>query len=277
MFCSQSLRTTVWLLAFTIWPAVLQAQPKKESVSIKGKIKAVQGDVIHVGNDTSSEWYVRMPAEPQNVFLIGTAPPTWLQAGMFVRFVAQFDAKGKAQQPVHKLDVFTPRKPINNEPPELPIMSPTTAFGAAAGGDATEGAGAKPAPGGRGKDQQAATFKVVGQVTVYKNRELTVRTMTPRGEPALVRAEVKKDAEISVNIADYRLMKAGDAVDIGGYYYPPNLVQIQADRITIKAAQPLGAADDEKPTKPTKPGTKVRPKPKSKVKGKAGGTEDLPF
>ena len=267
------LRTAACLLTLAIWPVGLHAQPKKESLQIKGTIKAAQGDIIHVGNETTSEWYVKLPADPQNIFLTGTALPNWLKPGMAVRFVAQFDAKGKAQDPVHKLEVFTPRKPREGEMPDIPGVFPTTAFGAGAGGDAPAGPGvgaAKPGPAAKAKDQ-GGTYKAVGQLTAVKGREFIVTAGQLR-----LGGELQKDVEISVNIGDYRYMKVGDAVEIGGFYYPPNLAQVQAERITIKAAQPLGTAEDEKPAKPgLKPRTDNRTKPKSK--GKSKGTEDLPF
>ena len=97
--------------------------------------------------------------------------------------------------------------------------------------------------------------------------------------PFMLRGELKEDAEISIDIVDYRYMQIGDEVEAHGWYYPQVPTQIQSTKLTIKAAQPLGTALDEKVS--SKPDGKPRAdgrnktKVKSKVKGKDTG--QLPF
>lgn len=251
-----------------------------ETATIKGKLKAMSGDVIQVGDDTTNQYFVKLPGEAQQISLTGKALTSWLKPGLFVRFVATVDAKGKVQDPVHKLDVITLRPPARKgELPELPGVYPATAFGGAGafgGGDGpgAEGFGAGAGPGkkpaaGRSKEQ-SGTFKVIGQLTALKNGEFAVAA-----GPMLLRGELKDDAEISVDIADYRYLQIGDEVEAQGWYYLQLPAQVQATKLTVKAAQPLGTAPEPKPE--GKPRSDVRGKSnvKSKVKGKDSG--DLPF
>jgi hypothetical protein len=255
-----------------------------ETATIKGKLKAMSGDVMQVGDDTINQYFVKLPGEAQQISLTGKALASWLKPGLLVRFVATVDAKGKIQNPVHKLDVITLRPPARQgEVPELPGVYPATAFGgggALGGGDAPAaggigaggGFGEKPAA-GRGKEQ-SRTFKVIGQLTGLKNGEFAVAA----GQ-FMLRGELQEDAEISVDIADYRYLQIGDEVEAYGWYYPQVPAQVQATKLTIKVAQPLGTAPDEKlsPKPEGKPRLdgRTKAKVKSKVKGKDSG--QLPF
>ncbi len=256
-----------------------------ETTTIKGKLKAMSGDVIQVGDDTINQYFVKLPGEAQQISLTGKALASWLTPGLLVRFVATVDAKGKIQDPVHKLDVITLRPPVRQgEVPEQPGVFPATAFGggeAIGGGDvpaaggvgAGGGAGKKPAA-GRSKEQNG-TFKVIGQLTAIKNGEF----MVAAGQQFMLRGELKEDAEISIDIADYRHMQIGDEVEAHGWYYPQVPTQIQATKLTIKAAQPLGTALDEKlsPNPEGKPRPDGRNKTKVKPKVKGKDTGQLPF
>jgi ribosomal protein S16 len=240
-------------------------------MTVKGTIKAISGSVVQVGNDTTEQWFVKMPGEAQQIDLVGKAQASWLKPGLMVRFIASFDAKGKAQEPVHKLDIITLRRPKQGELPELPGLYPTTAFGAgAAAAAAGAGFGEKPAPGAA--KEQGGPLKVIGQLTAIKNQGFAVST----GQ-MLVRGELKDDAEIKVDIADYRWMQVGDAIEAHGWYYPQLPGQVQANRVTITAAQPLGSAPAEKTL--SKPEAKTRPetRPKGRVKSKVKEADPLPF
>ena len=115
---------------------------------------------------------------------------------------------------------------------------------------------------------------MIGQLTALKNGEFAVVA----GQ-VMLRGELKEDAEISVDIADYRHLQIGDEVVAEGWYYPQVPNQVQSTKITIKAAQPLGTAPDEKlsPKPDGKPRLdgRTKAKLKSKVKGKDSG--QLPF
>ena len=250
-----------------------------ETATIKGKVQAMSGDVLQIGDDTIKQYFVKLPGEAQQISLTGKALASWLKPGLLVRFVATVDAKGKIQDPVHKLDVITLRPPVRQgEMPEQPGVYPATAFGGgeglgggdapAAGGFGAGGGGKKPAA-GRGKEQ-SGTFKVIGQLTALKNGEF----MVAAGQIVL-RGELKEDAEISVDIADYRYMQIGDEVEAYGWYYPQVPAQVQALKITIKAAQPLGTEPEPKPEGKPRGDVRGKSKVKSKVKGKDSG--DLPF
>jgi hypothetical protein len=240
--------------------------PPSESARVKGTIKALEGNLMQVIPENGKDpILVQMPAEVQNIKLTGKALAAWLSPGLTVRLIGRFDLRGKAQDPIRKLDVITLRKPVPGEVTELPGVYPQ--IEADAGGGAFDGAGA----GGRGKSrarEQGGTFKVIGQITAIRNHQMMVSTGAVN-----VMVEVAQDAEIAVEIGDYRFASVGDTVELDGGYYPQAPNQIYARRVTIQSAQPLGSPDEE-----GRPRAESAGKPGSRPgKGKGRDKEKLPF
>ena len=262
-----------------------QPKPRTEQTGCKGVIKEVVGPkIIKVGNDTTSEWLVAMPEQAKDVHLTGKALPGWLIPGRIVRFTAPFDAKGRATEPIAKLDVIELRPQRQGEMPEmigiLPAGAVGDAGGAGGGGVGTGGVGGAAAGGrrpnvGRAKEQ-GGNYRVVGELQGVKNREIVVMVATV---PTKVTAELKENAEISVDIADYTQLQVGDAVEVTGWCYPQNPAQIQATSLTIKAKQALGTEPAEKPAKSgSKSSTgRTKPKPKTTKTTKTKEPDKLPF
>jgi hypothetical protein len=211
---------------------------KVENVQAKGKIRGIQGDVLQVANEeTKQQWLVKMPREPAGIRVSGTARPTYLQPGMMVRFSGQFDAKGNSQAPIEKLEVFTP-KPVKEgmlpDPQQFGIF-PEAAFG----GQVLEGVPAAGPP-----KSDVASFVVSGQLRGFRKGELLVAAGA-----SLVRAPLAEQAEISVDVPDYRWVRPGDEVEVHGWSYPHLATHVVATRLTIRAGQPFGMVPEEKPVK----------------------------
>ena len=223
------------LLGSIVSPARAQGKlpPPTESARVKGLIKAMEGNLMQVIPENSKDLIlVQMPAEVQHIKLTGKALAAWLSPGLTVRFIGRFDMRGKAQDPIRKLDVITLRKPVPGEAVELPGVYPQ--IETEGGGGAFDGAGAGVRPKPRGKEP-GGMFKVIGQIMAVRNNQLMVGTGAMN-----VMAEIAQDAEITVEIGDYRFAAVGDAVEVDGKYYLQAPNQIYANRVTIQSCATVG-------------------------------------
>lgn len=229
-----------------------------ETVQVIGKILAMQRDVVRMANDESKQqWLVKMPKETAGIHLLGTARPTFLQPGMMVRFSGKFDSKGNSRAPIEKLEIFTPTPVKEGTLPDVQQFGvfPEAAFGGQLLLDAQ--------PAGQPKGD-VASFVVSGQLRGFRKGEILVAA-----GPTLVRTTLSEKAEILVDIADYRWVRAGDEIEVNGWCYPHLKSNVVATRVTIRTKEPLGPVVEEKSAKkpigkPAKPGTKP-------------GDEELPF
>ena len=233
-------------------------QGNVETVQVKGKIRAMQGEVVQVANEEEKkQWLVKMPREPAGIHVYGTARPTYLRPGLMVRFSGQFDAKGTPKAPIEKLEVFTP-KPVKEgtmpDPQQFGVF-PEAAFGSQLFQDAQAAGQPK---------SDIASFVVSGQLRGFRNGELFVAA-----GPTLVRAPLSEKAEISVDVPDCRWVKPGDEIEVNGWSYPYLKTNVVATRVTIRSSQPLGVVPEEKPGK-TPAGKAAKP-------GAKPDDEKLPF
>ncbi len=245
---------------FGDWPKPAPA-PKPEGevtqVKIKGQIKGARGDLLHVVNEEGAQWVVKMPAEARQIRLVGAAVLGWLQPGMLVRFSGQFDQNGKPQAPIKRVEVFTYRPPREGQPPEQPGVFPETAV---------SGIGLFQDP------NAAAASKVQSFIVIGQLRGLAKGEMMVAAGSVPVRVQLAEDAEIAVDIADYRWARVDDEIELSGWHYPLIKTQVYANNVTIRAANPIGKVDEANlpPAMPPQPGGAVPPKKKTP-------TEDLPF
>lgn len=229
-----------------------------ETVQVLGKVLGMQGNVLQVANaDTKQQWLIKMPQETSGIHLLGTARPTFLQPGMMVRFSGLFDSKGNSRAPIEKLEIFTPL------PVKEGMLAETQQFGVFP----EAGFGVQflqESPPANQPKSDVASYVVVGQLRGLRKGEILVAA-----GPALVRTTLSEKAEILLDIADYRWVRAGDEIEANGWSYPHLKTHVVATRVTIRTKEPLGPVVEEKPVKkplgkPAKPGTKP-------------GDEDLPF
>jgi len=162
-----------------------------------------------------SIWQVK-PDVNAAIELTGTAGPDFLRPGMVVRFEAAFDPdsndKDKAIEPITALEIITPH--------------PGEMIGAVPRGDDTRQiAAAQPAT--------ARSLEVIGRITSYKQKQLTVST-----GKRVFKAELDSAPQIKVRMADYQFARTGDQVELAGYSVRPGYAI--ANRIAITLAAPLG-------------------------------------
>jgi len=236
-------------------------QPKLERFEATGTIAGVGRGQIQMITVTQQKWLVAV--SPQAIVHVkGTAEPDFLRPGMFVRFTAALDKKGKAQEPVSELTIYTPSAEMGigvwpegmavgdvgaEEPPP-----PPNPFGGAFG----VGTPAVPRDTGR--------YLVAGRMTGQRKGKLIVNF--GRGTTEI---ELAENAGIKVDFADYTVAKQGDSISVTrGQMYPNQVMIMQANpnavgravalELEIQLSEPLGGA----PKKRTRPGTQRPGQPK---------------
>lgn len=233
-----------------------------EPFAATGTIAGVGRGRIQMVTVTQQKWLVAV--SPQAVVHVtGTAEPDFLRPGMFVRFTAALDKKGKGQEPVSELTIFTPSAEmgigvwpegmaVGDVGAEQPAQPPNP-FGGAFG----VGTPAAPADTGR--------YMVAGRLVKERNGKLLVHF--GRGSAEI---ELAENPTIKVDVADYTVAKQGDSISVTkGQMYPnqpmilqanPNAVgQAMALELEIQLSQPL-TGPRKKPLRPETP-KPSRPEP----------------
>lgn len=246
---------------------VLPRESERREIRTKGKIQAINADIMQVVTEKGVPFLAKMPPEPQNIHLLGAAQPHWLQAGMLIRFVGEFDRMGKSQAPVQRLEVFTPRPPRPGDPGmQFGVFRLANAQPPAVEGPATPVLPPAAAPAVSAAVPETARFRIVGKLAGVQNSQIAVAV----APTIMVQTALADDAEIVVDIGDYSLAKPGDEIEIEGWYYPQLPHRVTANRVTIRSNQVIGigkpgtapdaASDAAKPNPPTKspaPGTEA--------------------
>lgn len=206
-------------------------QVPKAQLRAKGTITAMRAGILQVKTADGGQWLIKVPDNPRNVTVSGSAAPNWLAPGMFVKFTATFDTKGIGQQPLRQLQVFTP-----GEKDQLGAFP-------AAGGNVGNLFSDEPANKSKPKEI-TASFNVAGQVRGYRDGVMFVQAGR-----ALLKVGVAEKCSIAVVANGYQLMRIGDSVTIDAWY-PANqkaLGRAIANRLDVTAKQPFARV--EKPRK----------------------------
>ncbi len=213
-----------------------QAGRERMNVRTKGELQAVAAGALKVVDPDGAQWIVKVdPKSRYNVFQ-GSATVNFLRPGMFVSFRGSFDRKGKPQAEINQLKVFTPQ-----EDSRLGVKPVSSGFGAGGLFTAEEEEEAKKKPAAQ---PEVLPLDVSGRIRSIKgNKMIVLAGATP------LTVNLAEKVQIGFAIADFRLVKSGDSVEVSGWAYPnqPNLVM--ASRVTITAAEPLGVEKEEKPAK----------------------------
>lgn len=218
---------------------LLLAQDKKmgEKVSASGTIKAVGPGVMQVMSAEGDQWQVALGPKAE-VFVSGTASPSFLRPGMLVKFSGKFNKKAESVEPLSSITVFTPR-----------AEKPRQGGEGEAGGASDFGKGffsAEEAPAETEKKKPAETFDVSSGGAIVSARGGKVAVRGPAGSFKLMLAE---DAQVALDVSDIRLARPGDKIELEGWTYPGDVTKVVANRVTIRLAEPLG----EKKKEATKP------------------------
>jgi hypothetical protein len=200
-------------------------------LNLEGALQGLQPGLMQVVSEGGEPWLVKIEARGENVSYVATAHRSWLQPGMYVQLKGTFDRRGKAVAPLSQLTVFTPQ--ANTQLGAVPEGG--------ASGSANELFG-EAKPQGRPKPKaQPDTYNlaVVGRVAGLDDARIRVAAGA-----AVVEAELADQAVISVEMNNYALARPGDKVSVNGWYLQKG--QGIANRLLVRAAQPLGSPKKER-------------------------------
>jgi len=219
-----------------------------EQVRAAGTIKDAGMGMLHVVGASGSQWLVKLDAQPQNISFMGSAEENWLQPGMLVRFNGIMDRRYKIAEPLSSLSVIS--------------MRPGYMFGITQEGLATAGNEApklfedpkpeRPAPVKKTVSaNEPMPVLVIGRIASVKGGKLTIDAGTGKQ----LKVELQEKAKISVDVADLSWARAGDKIEIEGWAYPQQKMNVFARNVTVTATNPLvnekkrplpAAKDDDK-------------------------------
>lgn len=222
-----------------------------EQVRGAGTIQEIAPNgVMHIVGGATEHWYVLL--QPQaRVSFSASAEPSWLQPGMFVRFSAKIDKRGKLENPLTSLQVITPSnqqqpgiKPegTSNKGGSDPITAELFVDSKTASDKPKKKVEAAPPP--------PTSFAVIGRVVSYRSGKMTISA----GGTTL-NAELDEKAKVFVEYSDLSLLQPGDKVEFDGQAHPMQKTQVWARSADIAAAKTFTA--ESRMTKKKSPATKT--------------------
>jgi hypothetical protein len=172
----------------------LQPQLQKEDFTGKGEFEAAGSAGLKAVLD-GKPWLIQFDPKVK-VNVSGSATVDVLTPGMFVKFRAEVDKKGKAPDEITNLEIFTPgeKNPIGATP--------------AGGGNAFETSAPK-----KGPAATPTSYDIAGKVTSLKKGAIIVACpgMTVHGQ-------LSSDPTITINAADLRFASPGDKIVVKGWH-----------------------------------------------------------
>ena len=226
----------LYLVALLLLPTALAAQerPKQqgEKVSASGTIKGLVPGGMLVVSAAGDQWQVALDPKAE-VIVTGTAAPSFLRPGMLVKFSGKFNKKAESVEPLSSITVFTPREEKHHRGEE----------GAGGNNDLAKGLFQleEPSP-DKEKKKAFESFDVSsgGAVVSARGGKLSVR-----GPAGTFKIALADDAQVALDVSDYRLARAGDKVELEGWTYQGDVTKVVANRVTIRLAEPLGEKKKE--------------------------------
>jgi hypothetical protein len=232
-----------WLCSLLLFvPAAALAQEKNqgEKITASGKIEAVGPGYLEVVSTAGDRWQVAL-APKAEVFVRGTATAEYLRPGLPIKVSGKFNKKGESVAPLSSVTVFTPREePRERREQNAGPSAETSAF--AKNLFKVEEPGATPDAPKNVKPPESWDVSTAGVVTSARGNKLTVRA-----PGAILKIELTEDAQVALDVADYRLARAGDSVEIQGWTYGNDVTKVVANRISITLAERLGEKTEKKP------------------------------
>jgi len=229
-------------------------QPKMERFEASGTIAGIGRGQIQMVTATQQKWIV-MVAPQASIHVTGTADPNYLKVGQFIRFNAAMDKKGKIEEPVGEVTLYTPSAEFAigiwpegmavgdlgaEEPKHQPAPNP---FGGGNFGAGNPGA-AQPA---------SNRYMIAGRITGSRKGKMFVNF--GRG---VAEFELAENPVVNVDFGDYTAARQGDAITVSrGKTYPnqfqmmqqnPNFVgRAMAEEIEIQLSEPLSVPGKKPP------------------------------
>jgi hypothetical protein len=196
-----------------------------------------------------------------NIHVNGTAKADFVRPGLFVKFTAEVDKRGKAQDKVEELTIFTPSQQ------DIPGFWPEGTGPAAP--EEGDGVGdfrpVIPPQMSTGRYLTPGKYAVAGRITADRKGKFTLTTAR-----RIFQFELAEEPKIEVDFADYSVAQQGDQISVKkGKMFAGRMGMAQASELAIKLSEPL-TFRVEKPVR-TKKATAKRP---SRQPGKETPTDE---
>ncbi len=222
-----------------------------EIASASGKFAAGIGNQIKITTEDKEEYFIVFNKDT-NLRYQGTADPKFLMNGLMVRFSSQLTQTGATAAPLKGLEVFTAIAPDRRMTPEqYREQTPGVYQEGGEIGEAPQNIPAVPTkpeprkPAGKKTDKNApkqpvdpVNYRVVGPILGSQGGKYFVQAGGVR-----VQFELDPAAVISVNSSDLAFCQMGDEVKVSGLRTVGQEKIIQAEKLEIKGAKPLGPAE----------------------------------
>jgi hypothetical protein len=219
-----------------------QQEVPRENMQASGTVKGLQRGMIHLVTDAGDQWLVQVQAtRPQDVSFTGTAEPSFVKPGMWVRFQTKLSRRGDAAEPIDSVEVFTPREGY-----QAGVYADAASGGS---GNAANLFGDDPQPEAKPKTKPKANdedtvYTVAGQVSkISRSGELTINAAGTS-----VKAKLADEAKVRLDMAVLTFLREGDKIEVSGWHPAGQKGRAIATQVSASAAQPL--ADNSKKKKP---------------------------
>ncbi len=230
------------------WSQNQKAERQQVKISAAGTIAGIGPGYLLVVSQAGDRWQVAIDPRA-DVTVTGTATPSFLRAGMLVKFSGKFNKKAESVQPLSSLTIFTP-KPVAPErrgqrgeeiDPEIAERAKTL-FKIK-----------EESPEDSKKVKPPETFDIASAGAVVSARGGKVQVRAPE---AAFKIELADDAQLALEVNDYRLAKEGDKVEIEGWGYGDDKTKVLASRVTIRLSDTLGETKKKVEAKVSEPKAK---------------------
>ncbi len=186
---------------------------KVKTYRMKGSIVGVRPGLIQCTDEKGKPYMIKLdPERTKRVVVSGTAEPEFLRAGVFVRFTALLDKRGKPTEPVAEMTIFDPRD------------------GFAMGvfpDDPTDRNG---------------PYLVAGQIREMKRGKVTLAAGNYK-----VQFELAESPQIGIEVSDYSLARRGDSIQVTGIGRPERPQELIGTIVEIQLIQPLTGPQKKSP------------------------------
>jgi len=178
-------------------------QQEVKAFNVKGTITGMRGDLIQWVDENQRPHLVKLDRkQTQRITVTGSAEPSFLRPGLFVRFTTTLDEQGNITEPAKKLTIFSPadgfQAGVFPEDPANP----------------------------------SGPMLVAGQIKAFKNETLTLLI----GRKS-VKVDLAEEPEITIEVSDLRIVSPGDHLEVHGIGLTPE--QIIAKTVDVELANPL--------------------------------------
>ncbi|MFG0264883.1 MAG: hypothetical protein ACF8AM_06970 [Rhodopirellula sp. JB055] len=193
-----------------------------EVTSFRGKLVSYRGMILTIEREDGTQVMVQTPDSISQLTFIAKALPAYLRPGMLVRFQANLGPAGTPLEPVSKLELFAPVNVKLLKGREREKFQP----------------GVHPS----NPPQRGNAGPPTGPVTVVGN----LMALNPQGGVALragnvpVQTMTSPDLELQLRVNNLSLAQPGDAVDVRGFYQPPDDTKVKAESIQITTDRVYG-------------------------------------